>query len=95
MEKTLATLLFLTTRHLPLTTHHSPEIVLSHDFYPVETLPENDRTRYTITPQARKELLTRLLRLNHQRAAEEAANVPVKATKTGKPQRAKKEDELL
>ncbi len=36
----------------------------------METLPENDRTRYTISPTARK---TRLLQLNHQRAAEEAA----------------------
>jgi hypothetical protein len=71
------------------------EIVLGHDFHDVETLPENDRTRYTITPQARKDLLTRLLKLNHHRAAEEAAKVPVKATKTAKPQRAKKEDEML
>jgi hypothetical protein len=72
-----------------------PAIDLAHDFQQVETLPENDRTRYTIPPQARKDLLTRLLKLNHQRAAEEAANAPVKATKTRKPQRAKEEDELL
>jgi hypothetical protein len=72
-----------------------PAIVLGHDFQEVETLPENDRTRYTITPQARKDLLTRLLKLNHTRAAEEAAQAPVKATKTSKPQRAKKEDEML
>jgi hypothetical protein len=36
----------------------------------METLPENDRTRYTISPTACK---TRLVQLNHQRAAEEAA----------------------
>jgi hypothetical protein len=72
-----------------------PAIHLAHDFQQVETLPENDRTRYTITPQARKDLLTRLLKLNHQRAAEEAAKDPVKATKTAKPQRAKQSDELL
>jgi hypothetical protein len=48
-----------------------PAIELGHDFQEVETLPENDRTRYTITPQARKDLLTRLLKLNHQRAAEQ------------------------
>ena len=72
-----------------------PAIELGHDFQQVETLPENDRTRYTITPQARKDLLTRLLKLNHARAAEEAAQAPVKANKTGKPQRAKKEDEML
>lgn len=49
-----------------------PAILLAHDFQQVETLPENDRTRYTITPQARKDLLTRLLKLNHARATEEA-----------------------
>jgi hypothetical protein len=82
------------TSHSALLTDHSP-IHLAHDFQQVETLPENDRTRYTITPQARKDLLTRLLKLNHQRAAEETANAPVKATKTRKAQRAKKEDEML
>ncbi len=69
MVKTLTTLLFLTARHLPFTTRQkSCYRTISGD---VETLPENDRTRYTITPQARKELLTRLLKLNHHRAAEE------------------------
>lgn len=58
------------TDHSALLTDHSP-IHLAHDFQQVETLPENDRTRYTITPQARKDLLTRLLKLNHTRAAEE------------------------
>jgi hypothetical protein len=73
-----------------------PAIDLGHDFHEVETLPENDRTRYTITPQARKDLLTRLLKLNHTRAAEEAAKAPPsKALKPMKAQRAKKEDELL
>jgi hypothetical protein len=72
-----------------------PAIDLAHNFQQVETLPENDRTRYTITPQARKDLLTRLLKLNHARSAEEATKIPVKATKTGKPQRAKQEDEML
>ena len=49
------------------------DLDLAHDFYEVETLPENDRVRYTISPAARKELLKRLLKLNHERAAEEAA----------------------
>jgi hypothetical protein len=48
-----------------------PAIDLAHDFQQVETLPENDRTRYTVNPEARKELLKRLLKLNHARAAEE------------------------
>ncbi|MCI0387276.1 MAG: restriction endonuclease, partial [Acidobacteria bacterium] len=44
---------------------------LEHNFYEVETLPENDRVRYTISPAARKGILSRLLALNHQRHAEE------------------------
>jgi len=55
-----------------------------HDFYEVETLPENDRVRYTISPEARKEVLKRLLALNHQRAEEEKAKAPVKPAKGGK-----------
>jgi hypothetical protein len=44
---------------------------LDHDFYEVETLTENDRVRYTISPAARKEVLRRLLLLNHARAEAE------------------------
>ncbi len=52
------------------------DLKLDHDFYEVETLPENDRVRYTISPTARKEVLRRLLALNHERAkAEQAALV--------------------
>lgn len=57
------------------------QVALGHDFHEVETLPENDRVRYTISPAARKELLRRLLALNHQRAAEEKAQ----ASSTPKP----------
>ncbi|MEW8439612.1 MAG: DNA methyltransferase [Candidatus Thiodiazotropha taylori] len=46
-------------------------IDLRHDFYDVDYLPENDRTRYTIHPDARKEILKRLLLLNHERYEEE------------------------
>jgi type I restriction-modification system DNA methylase subunit len=46
-------------------------IQLRHDFYEVDYLPENDRVRYTIHPEARKEVLKRLLQLNHERYAEE------------------------
>ncbi len=56
-----------------------PAIDLAHDFQQVETLPENDRTRYTISPAVRKELLTRLLKLNHTRAVEEQNATPDKA----------------
>ena len=46
-------------------------IKLKHDFYEVDYLPENDRVRYTIHPEARKEILKRLLELNHQIHEEE------------------------
>ena len=49
------------------------DLPLEHDFYEVETLPENDRVRYTIPPAARKELVKRLLAENHRRAAAESA----------------------
>lgn len=49
------------------------DILLRHDFYEVDYLPENDRVRYTIHPEARKEVLKRLLELNHRVYAEEVA----------------------
>ncbi len=48
------------------------DLNLDHDFIEVETLPENDRVRYTISPTARKEVLKRLLAENHKRAALQA-----------------------
>lgn len=45
------------------------DLDLGHGFHEVETLPENDRVRYTISPAARKEVLKRLLAENHRRAA--------------------------
>jgi hypothetical protein len=41
-------------------------VSLAHNFYEVDYLPENDRIRYTISPEARKEILKRLLELNHK-----------------------------
>ena len=46
-------------------------IDLKHDIYEVDYLPENDRVRYTINPEARKEVLKRLLLLNHKIYEEE------------------------
>jgi len=57
---------------------------LDHDFYEVETLAENDRVRYTISPAARKEVLRRLLALNHARAEAEKANAKPAKAKRGK-----------
>jgi methylase of polypeptide subunit release factors len=45
-----------------------PAIDLGHDFHDVETLPEDDRTRFTISSAGRRESLRRLLALNYQRA---------------------------
>lgn len=48
------------------------DIELKHDFYIEDHLPESDNVRYTIHPYARKEILDRLLKLNHLRYEEEA-----------------------
>jgi hypothetical protein len=50
-------------------------INLRHDFYEVDYLPENDRVRYTIHPEARKEVLKRLLLLNHEMHDAEERNI--------------------
>lgn len=47
------------------------DIDLKHDFYDVHDLPENDRTRFTISDAARTEVLRRLSDLNRQRHEEE------------------------
>lgn len=44
------------------------DLDLEHDFHEVDTLPENDRVRFTISPAARREVLKRLLTENHTRA---------------------------
>lgn len=48
-----------------LVAYNWADIQLNHNFYEVDYLPENDRVRYTIHPDARKEILKRLLELNH------------------------------
>jgi hypothetical protein len=58
---------------------------LDHGFYEVETLAENDRVRYTVSAAARKEILRRLLALNHKRAEAEKS-----AAKPARPKRVKK-----
>ena len=50
------------------------DIDLRHDFYEVEYLPENDRVRFTIHPDARREILKRLLELNHKIHEQEVAD---------------------
>ena len=48
------------------------DLDLEHGFHEIETLPENDRVRYTISPAARHEVLKRLLAENHARAKSDA-----------------------
>ena len=47
------------------------DLPLGHAFHDVDFLPENDRLRFTVSPAARRELLKRLLELNHRYHAEE------------------------
>lgn len=47
------------------------DIILNHGFYDLEFLPENDRRRYTVCPEARKEIMSRLLKLNNTRHQQE------------------------
>lgn len=64
------------------------DINLAHDFYEVDYLPENDRIRYTISPAARREVLKRLLELNHEIHAREMEtekqSVPTTKLRRGK-----------
>ena len=60
------------------------DLNLEHDFHEVETLPENDRVRYTISPTARREVLKRLLAENHARTGTEAKNSNSRPTRGGR-----------
>jgi hypothetical protein len=65
------------------------DLELGHDFHEIETLPESDRVRYTISPAARKELLKRLLTENHRRAAAESTVQSQITTVSNRRQRAR------
>ena len=54
------------------------DLDLEHDFHEVETLPENDRVRYTLSPAARSKVLQRLLAENHARTGAAARNLLAK-----------------
>ena len=70
-----------------LTAYGWTDLPLDHGFHEIETLPESDRLRHTISPTARKMLLTRLLQENHSRATEETQTTP---PPTPTPRKAKK-----
>jgi hypothetical protein len=72
-----------------------PELELAHEFHEIETLPENDRVRYTISPAARKAVLKRMLDLNHARAADEKAAGVGKAKGTRRRKGGKGTEELF
>ena len=57
------------------------DLDLQHDFHEVETLPENDRVRYTISPTARREVLKRLLAENHARTSIKAQKTPSRTSR--------------
>ena len=57
------------------------DLDLEHNFHEVETLPENDRIRYTISPAARREVLKRLLAENHARTGTEAKDAARRSTR--------------
>ena len=67
-----------------LDTYNWKDIDLKHDFYEVDYLPEKDRIRFTIHPDARKEVLKRLLELNHKIHEEEVKAGLWDKKKTGK-----------
>lgn len=78
------------------------DIALNHGFYDLEFLPENDRRRYTVCPDARKEIMTRLLKLNNERHKQELAAGLVddtgkllKKSPTPKPKKKPKDTESL
>jgi hypothetical protein len=76
MEEAVADTIHLRELHVQmdeavLEAYSWTDVSLHHDFYEVDYLPDNDRVRYTIHPEARKEILKRLLELNHKIHAEE------------------------
>ena len=67
------------------------DLDLEHGFHDVEYLPENDRIRYTISEKARKEVLRRLLKLNHEIHEEEVKQGLFKEKKPAKGKKAVKD----
>ena len=49
------------------------DLKLDHNIYEVNYLPVTDRNRFTISDQARSEIIVRLSKLNHERYEEEVA----------------------
>ena len=58
-----------------VTAYSWDDIDLGHDFHEVAYLPDNNRLRFTISEQARFDVLRRLTRLNREQYQEEQARV--------------------
>jgi hypothetical protein len=53
------------------------DLRLQHGFYELSHLPENDRVRFTVSEQAKSELLARLFKLNAHRFQNEAGSLSI------------------
>jgi hypothetical protein len=63
---------------LVLQSYNWDDINPVHEFYELEFLPENDRIRFSVHPNARKEILKRLVKLNLQVHATEGNKIPAR-----------------
>lgn len=70
------------------------DISTSHGFFPAGRLPTSKNLRFTLSEDARSELLRRLCKLNHKRHAEEAVSVK-KGKKHGTKRKSKAQDGQL
>ena len=59
------------------------DLDLEHGFHEVETLPDIDHVRYTISPAARREVVKRLLAENHTRAKSNSQKSVPRPTRGG------------
>lgn len=71
------------------------DIDLAHDFYEVDYLPENDCIRFTISPDAKREILKRLLKLNYEIHEQEVKEGLWEKKKIVKPKVATSEEPLI
>jgi len=69
--------------HAVLAAYGWTDLHMDHGFHDVDFLPENDRLCFTVSSAARRELLKRLLELNHRYHAEEEQET-VASPKRGK-----------
>jgi hypothetical protein len=71
------------------------DLKLQHDFYELEHLSENDRLRFTIHPDNRKEVLKRLLKLNNELYKTQIINKGLMPKSSNKKKKNIKDDDTL